>query len=169
MEPAPGKKQRVHDGHMDKFADLKKILSRDSPFENSTGALPMGKFEPGAKVRLLARSACWLLCFAFRKFASQNALRRLKRSWPVLRFVSLVLAAWAVRCVTLPCTSWLDGMSADIASQILKGLALSGFRDIHVIDLDTIDLTNLNRQFLFRCAAEICRKCLTLAKDACPL
>ncbi|XP_071565776.1 SUMO-activating enzyme subunit 2 [Temnothorax nylanderi] len=60
-----------------------------------------------------------------------------------------------------------------IGCEILKNLVMSGFADIEIIDLDTIDVSNLNRQFLFQKkhvgkskASIACETALTFNPDA---
>ncbi|KAH9941250.1 uncharacterized protein BXZ73DRAFT_98467 [Epithele typhae] len=53
-----------------------------------------------------------------------------------------------------------------IGCELLKNIVLTGFGDITLLDLDTIDLSNLNRQFLFRKKDIKQSKALVAAKTA---
>jgi ThiF family len=120
------------------------LLSRPSPFSNEEGALPVGEFEPN----------------------------------PNLSDTSAVGAAAPTRTTTsdLPPTALSTSKvlvvgAGGLGCEILKDLAMSGIPDVHVIDLDSIDVTNLNRQFLFRQAdvgSSKARVAANFINDRCP-
>jgi len=66
--------------------------------------------------------------------------------WTEEQFVGGSLAKDALRTKVKILVIGAGGLGCEI----LQNLALTGFHDIHLIDMDTIDISNLNRQFLFR-------------------
>ncbi|KAF5381549.1 hypothetical protein D9615_005564 [Tricholomella constricta] len=68
----------------------------------------------------------------------------------------------------LPNTKVLLVGAGGIGCELLKNIVLTGFGKITLLDLDTIDLSNLNRQFLFRKKDVKQSKALIAAQTAAP-
>ncbi|KZP02367.1 hypothetical protein FIBSPDRAFT_970087, partial [Athelia psychrophila] len=71
-------------------------------------------------------------------------------------------------CARLPQTNVLLVGAGGIGCELLKNIVLTGFGHITILDLDTIDLSNLNRQFLFKKKDVKQSKALIAAQTASP-
>jgi len=126
----------------DTSADLDKLLLRPSPFGVESGSLALGEFEPGQDLKEM-------LAEVGREEGKGREGRRGRRDESIFlykhgshNFLLFLFLLSQARVLVVG--------AGGLGCEILKNLALSGVKEIDVIDLDTIELSNLNRQFLFR-------------------
>lgn len=119
----------------DRFAHVDKVLDKRGPTTDEA-------FAGGQEVRPKCLESVSLLTSVLQ---SKNFQRNESKV--------LVIGAGGLGCEILQNLA-LSESKTDV--ETLQHVRLStshppvGFRDIHVIDMDTIDVSNLNRQFLFR-------------------
>lgn len=113
-------------GATERFQHLSRALNRVGPWTDSDS------FVPGAGQAFL-RDQCKVLVIG------EHLSDRLRLSQGLLKLIRHPP-------LLVPPPEGAGGLGCEI----LQNLALMGFADIHVIDMDTIDVSNLNRQFLFR-------------------
>eukprot|EP00939_MAST-03C_sp_MAST-3C-sp1_P001537 g1537.t1 len=126
------------------WADLRKVLCRPTAWCNGTGSL----FHPGeakatdgnaidnSVLRIDASDGSAYPKESFEQYYGPDS-----KEWNEARIKSLAdISTKKVLCIG----------AGGLGCELLKNLALSGVKNIHVIDADVIDITNLNRQFLFR-------------------
>lgn len=112
--------------HVSRSRDLDKLLLRPGHLVGPT-------FEPGPEV-FLSQQSCLFIAFIL-----------ICQGVPVVDCFVLQLRDDLQKHAKV-----LVVGAGGLGCELLKDLALSGFKNLEVIDMDRIEVSNLNRQFLFR-------------------
>lgn len=105
--------------------------------------------QPGSAVSSMSRGSLLTLLSRPSPFANETGALPIGEFEPTAKFGPDV-ATSDLPATPLATSKVLVVGAGGLGCELLKDLAMSGIPDVHVIDLDTIDVTNLNRQFLFR-------------------